>query len=130
MPGARCASRSSARRWLRIGSSQAYFDKGDFGVPAEVTQNGGPGILVDLGSVLDAPSAAIGGNVKEAVRVRHQSTAYVGPGARLRQNGQGPLSCDATSLVVTNAFRRSAACTNVEEPTEPRPARPNTLPQQ
>lgn len=106
------------------GGSQAYFGKGFVGVPTEVTDNSGPGILVDLGSVLEVPTASIQDNSMEAVRVYHQSTAYLGPQARLQPNGGAALRCDATSLVVTDRAPKSLSCLNVEKPTGPRPTRP------
>ncbi len=110
------------------GQSSASFDKGRFGLPTEITHNGGPGVLLDLGSVLDAPAAVIGDNLKEAVGVYHQSTAYLGPDARLGPDGWGGLRCDTTSLVVTDQVAKGPACLHVEKPTGPRPTRPDALP--
>jgi hypothetical protein len=97
------------------GNSNAFFDQG-----AVVRGNAGPGILVDLNSSLDATAAVVRGNAKEAVRLRHMSVAYLGRDSSIRPNGAGPLTCDATSLAVTDLVPKSVACTNVEKPTEPR----------
>jgi len=123
---------TATRPWsagVRVdGHSSVSFDKGRFGLPTEITGNGGPGVLLDLGSVLDAPAAVIADNLKEAVGVYHQSTAYLGRDARLGQGGRGELRCDTTSLVVTDQVAKGPACLRVEKPTGPRPARPDPLP--
>lgn len=97
------------------GNSNAFFHTG-----AEVRGNLGPGILVDLNASLDAPAAVVRGNAKEGVRVRHMSVAYLGPDSSIRPNGNGPLTCDSTSMAVTDLVQRSPACVNVEKPSEPR----------
>jgi len=54
----------------------------------------------------------------------YMSVVDIGADSRVRPNGDGPLTCDATSLVITDLVRRTAACPNVERPTEPRLPRP------
>ena len=107
------------------GGSQAYFGNDSAGTPAQVTDNSGPGILVDLGSELEVPSAVIEGNSKEAVRIYHHSTAFLGRNAQVQTNGYGALRCDLTSLVVAERLTKSPACLVVERATEPRPPRPD-----
>lgn len=102
------------------GNSAAFMDGG-----ARVNDNAGPGVLVDLNSSLDAPSAFIRRNAGEGIRVRHQSVAHVSAASDVRPNGGGPITCDGTSLVVTDLVRRNASCANVEPPAE---ARPTSLP--
>jgi hypothetical protein len=103
---------------LRVdGNSAAFLDGG-----AHVDNNAGPGVLVDLNSSLDAQSSTIQGNAGEGIRVLHQSVAHVSSASSVRPNGLGPITCDGTSLVITDLMRRSGSCANVEQPTEPRPA--------
>jgi hypothetical protein len=103
---------------LRVdGNSAAFLDGG-----AQVSSNAGPGVLVDLNSSLDAQSATIRDNVGEGIRLRHQSVAHVSSASSVRPNGGSPVTCDGTSMVITDLVRRTGACSNVESPTEPRPA--------
>jgi hypothetical protein len=125
------AARKAWSAGVRVdGGSQAYFGEDLEGRRPRVANNDGSGILLDLGSVLEAPSVAVEGNSREAVRVSHQSTAYLGERASLWQNAKGPLRCDTTSLVVTNQVPKTLACPAVEKATEPRPTRPEPLPVQ
>jgi hypothetical protein len=98
------------------GNSAAFLDGG-----ARVNDNTGPGVVVDLNSSLDAPSAVIRRNTGEGIRVLHQSVAHVSSASAVRPNGGGPITCDGTSLVVTDLVRRNGSCANVEAPAEPRP---------
>ena len=105
---------------IRIdGNSHAFFEGG-----TEVAGNVGPGILVDLNSSLDASAAIVRGNTQEGVRVRHMSVAYLASDSKVRPNAGGPLTCDITSMAITDLVRRSFACLNVGKPTEPRPPTP------
>jgi hypothetical protein len=124
---------AAAQPWsagLRVdGNSQAFLEKGVFVNRPEVTGNTGPGVFVDLGSGLDAPSAIFQGNTAEAVRVRHLSVAHLGASTVL--GNTRPLVCDNTSLVVTDLVGATTACQKVEtRRTVPRPPRPEPQPLQ
>ena len=123
---------SAATPWsagVRIdGSSNGSFDRNASDPlgpgPSTLTDNTGPGILVDLGSTIDAQAAVIRDNTGEGVRVRRGSVADFGNAATLRPNGSGPVSCDRSSNVFSDRLRRSPACGNIEPEGDPRPARP------
>jgi len=123
---------SAATPWsagVRIdGSSNGSFDRSASDRlgpgPSTLTDNTGPGILVDLGSAIDARAAVIRDNTGEGVRVRRGSVADFSNTATLRPNGSGPVSCDRSSTVFSDRLRRSPACGNVEPEGDPRPARP------
>jgi hypothetical protein len=109
------------------GSHLLLDDTGQEGAdldPPVIADNVGPGILLDYNSSIDAREAIFRGNTGEAVRVLHESVAYLGPNSQVAANAGGPIRCDSTSLVVTSLFRRTGACRNVEAPDGPRPPRP------
>jgi hypothetical protein len=101
------------------GNSQAFLDG-----TAEVTENGGPGIVADLNSSVDARAAIINGNAMEGIRVRHGSIVTLAAESSVSPNGGPPVTCDLMSQVVSRTISRSAACINVTGPTQVRPVRP------
>ncbi len=109
------------------GSSHVVLDAGNgnyAGGPPRITDNIGPGISADLGSSIDARAAIFRHNAQEGVRVLHNSVAYLGSDSRVAPNAGGPVTCDTTSLVVTNLVSANPACPQVEAPSGPRPERP------
>jgi hypothetical protein len=98
------------------GTSQVDMQGGN-----QVTGNIGPGIIADINSSLDVTGATISGNMEEGIRVRHMSIAEIGAATATAGNRGGPLTCDATSLVLTQLIGRSGSCTNIEVPVGPRP---------
>jgi hypothetical protein len=109
------------------GSSHVVLDAGNGnygGGPPRITDNIGPGISADLGSSIDARAAILRHNAQEGVRVLHNSVAYLGSDSRVAPNAGGPVTCDATSLVVTHLVSANPACPQVEAPSGPRPERP------
>ena len=109
------------------GNSHAFFEKTSVGSTL-VSGNVGPGLLIDLNSSVDARAATIRGNSQEGVRVRHGSVVDLGADSKIKPNAGGPLTCDGSSLVITDLVQATAACPNVETPSEPRPTRPEPLP--
>ncbi len=91
------------------GTSQVSLEGGN-----EVTGNIGPGIFADINSSLDVSDATISGNTEEGVRVRHMSVVELQTGTDARNNAGGPLTCDGTSLVITNLFAKGPKCANIE----------------
>jgi hypothetical protein len=120
--GTRVQGNGSAPRrsmGLRVdGSSQAYLDE------ARLTDNRGPGVVVDLNSSVEARATVVTGNGSEGFRVRSGSFLALGSGGTLQPNGGPPVTCDALSHVVTRALSSSPACRNVDRPSQPRPVRP------
>jgi hypothetical protein len=92
--------------------------------PPEVTDNAGPGIVADFNSSIDARAVILRGNRGEGVRLRHMSAAFVGGTSNVRPNASGPLTCDSTSLAVTDLVHKGPGCHNVEKPSEARLPRP------
>ena len=101
------------------GDSNGYIDGA-----SEVTGNGGPGVVVDLGSSLDVRDAQVTGNAREGIRLRHQSVLHLAQDSVFSSNPGGPVTCDRTSLAISAALHRSHRCHNVERPSQPRPTRP------
>ena len=105
---------------LRVdGNSQALLDGA-----TEVTENAGPGIVVDLNSSIDARAAVVNGNGGEGIRVRSRSVVTLDSGSSVTPNGGPPVTCDSLSNVISPVVNRSRACFNVTRPTQPRPVRP------
>lgn len=104
------------------GTSQIYM-QGD----NDVTGNIGPGIVADINSSLDVTDATISGNTEEGIRLRHMSIAEIQGATATAGNSGGPLTCDATSLVISRLIGRGAKCSNIELPPGPKPRTASAL---
>ena len=87
---------------------------------AMITNNDGPGILVDFNANLSMGGAAgmtISNNTQEGIRVTRMSVAGLfGTAITLAGNGVASLSCDATSLVFGDGANiPGALCNNIEK---------------
>jgi hypothetical protein len=94
---------------------------------SEVTGNIGPGIVADINSSLDVTDATISGNTEEGIRLRHMSIAEIQGATATAGNSGGPLTCDATSLVISRVIGRGARCSNIEVPSGPKPRTASAL---
>jgi len=72
--------------------------------PVEVTGNGGPGILTELGALVelgplsgDPPAMLISGNVAEGIRLMQLSAARLRQTVTFSTNGIASISCDGSS---------------------------------
>jgi hypothetical protein len=99
------------RAGMRVdGTSQLLLVGGN-----EVSGNTGPGIFADINSSVEVTDATIKGNMEEGIRVRHMSIAEIlGATNLVGAKGVPPLTCDATSLVITSLIAKSTACANIE----------------
>jgi len=104
------------------GTSQVYM-QGD----NDVTGNIGPGIVADINSSLDVTDATISGNTEEGIRLRHMSIAEIQGSTATGGNRGGPLTCDTTSLAITQLIGRGANCNNIEVPRGPKPRTASAL---
>jgi hypothetical protein len=104
------------------GTSQVYMQGGN-----EVTGNIGPGIVADINSTLDVTDATISGNTEEGIRLRRMSIAEIQGATATAGNSGGPLTCDATSLVISRLIGRGGKCSNTEVPPGPKPRTASAL---
>ena len=85
------------RAGIRVdGNSQLFLTGSN-----QIVQNGGPGMLGDINSSMDVSGATISGNQAEGIRMLHESVLDLGSGMNFSGNGGAAVTCDSTSLLVT-----------------------------
>jgi len=105
------------RAGIRVdGTSQVFLEGGN-----EVTGNIGPGIAADINSSVDISDATITGNTEEGVRLQHMSIAAVQGTTIAEANGDGPLTCDKSSMAISSLVLKGAKCANIESGTRVKP---------
>lgn len=112
------------------GGSHAYFGAGPLGTAPEITGYYGPGVLVDMGSVLDAAAATFTSYrspTSVSAQINGNSTAYLGPGVVLGPRVEAALSCGGQSWVVATRREQYLYCLSLMVSAAPRPPRPEAL---